>query len=250
MKITFQFFVHHAHATKGAKSVVLEANQVLLADDAGDVLLMCSSALLLPCLLLVSTTLALSLDASLGRLESLGLNQLSIANFLVLFLLVLHDGKLGLFKYFHAGLLERFEAEDIEHGLNLSIEIEKLPVVVEDLRLLAIFLGRHLRLEERHRGSVQVKLSGNANLLGRWLVCQVLDVLISLKAGMHTAMDGLRRGDVTVRVYRYNTLRCLKSTMIISMIRIDTYLGGRFECALAQALGLLSLTLLHDHSVV
>ena len=31
---------------------------------------------------------------------------------------------------------------------------------------------------------------------------------------------------------------------------LRAYLGGRFECALAQALGLLRLPLLHDHRVV
>ena len=222
---------------------------MFLANDAGDVLLMSCRALLLPCLLLVSTATALSLHTSLGSLEPLRLDQLSVADLLVLFLLVLHDRQFGLFKHLHARLLQRLQAEDVEHGLNLSIEVEQLPVIVENLRLLAVLLRGHLRLEKRHRRSVQIKLSGNADLLCRWLVCQVLNVLVGLKASMHTARYGLWRRNITIRIDRYDTLGRLHSDLI-STVCVGTYLGGRFECALAEALGLLRLALLHDHGVV
>ena len=56
--------------------------------------------------------------------EPLSLDQLSVAHFFVFFLLELHNGELGLFKNFHAGLLERLKAQDIKHGLNFFVKVK------------------------------------------------------------------------------------------------------------------------------
>ena len=68
-------------------------------------LLVGEPALGLSRLLLVCAALLLGLDACLGRLEPLSLDQLGITHLLILFLLCLHDRKLGLLEYFHASLL-------------------------------------------------------------------------------------------------------------------------------------------------
>jgi len=124
MQVTLQLRVHHANAAEGAEGVAFKADQVLLTNNARDVLHMSSLALLLPSLLLVSAAFALSFDTSLCSLEALRLDELSVAHFFVPFLLVLHDSELCLFKHLHAGLLKRFEAKDIKHGLDLGIEVE------------------------------------------------------------------------------------------------------------------------------
>jgi len=124
VQVTLQLFVHHAHAAESSQCIIFQADQVLFANDTCNVLLMSVLTLLLSSLLLVSTTLALSFDASLSSLESLCLNQLCIAYLLVLFLLVLHNRKLSLLENLHACLLKCFQAEHIEHRLDLMIEVE------------------------------------------------------------------------------------------------------------------------------
>ena len=163
-------------------------------------------ALGLPGLLLVCAALLLGFDACLGRLESLSLDQLGITHLLVLFLLCLHGRKLVLFEHFHAGLLERLKAEHVEHGLNLPVKVEQLVILIEDLGGLTVLFCGHLRLEERHRGPVEVELGGNAHFLRRWLVCQIFDVLVSLEHKVLPSGYRLRRGDIPVGVDRYDTL--------------------------------------------
>ena len=220
VQVAIQLFVHHAHAAESAESVVLQANQVLLADDASNVLLVGGLALLLPRPLLVSTTFLLRLDTSLSSLESLGLDELGVADLLVLFLLVLHDGELGLLEDFHARLLKSLRAENVEHRLNLDVEVEQLPVIIEDLRLLAVLLGRHLGLEKRHRGSVEIELRGDADLLGRRLIRQILDVLVGLEASVDATWDGLWRRNVAVGVDGDDALRSLYKFGLLGRIGV------------------------------
>ena len=163
-------------------------------------------ALGLPCLLLVCTALLLGLDASLGRLEPLSLNQLGITYFLVLFLLCLHDRKLVLLEHFHAGLLKRLEAEHVEHGLDLGVKVEQFVILIEDLGGLAVLFCGHLRLEERHWRSVEVELGGNAHFLRRWLIRQIFDVFVSLEHEVLPSGNRLRRGNIPIGVDGHDTL--------------------------------------------
>ena len=169
-------------------------------------LLVSEPALGLPCLLLVCAALLFGLDACLGRLKPLSLDQLGITHLLVLFLLCLHDRKLVLFEHFHAGLLERLKAEHVEHGLDLPVKVEQLVILIEDLGGLTVLFCGHLRLEQRHRGPVQVELGGDAHFLRRWLVGQIFDVLVGLEHEMLPSGYRLRRGDVPVRVDGHDTL--------------------------------------------
>ena len=173
-------------------------------------------ALGLPRLLLVCAALLLGLDSCLGRLEPLSLDQLSITHLLILFLLCLHDRKLVLLEHFHAGLLERLKAEHVEHGLNLPIKVEQLIILIEDLGGLTVLFCRHLRLEERHRGPVEVELGGDAHFLRRWLVGQIFDVLVSLEHEMLPSGYRLRRGDIPVGVDGHDTLWGLIETESIN----------------------------------
>jgi len=189
MNILLKLGLEHAHACKCRDSSILNTNQVLFGNDARHVLLMGKLSLRLSCLLLVASALFLGIDARFGGFEPLGLDEFCVAHFFILFLLLFHRGELTLFKHLHASLFERLEAEDVEHGLNLFVEVEKLVVGVEDLRRLAVVLVGHLRLEERHRGSVEVKFSRNAHLISGRLICQVFDVLVSLHEKMLSAHD-------------------------------------------------------------
>lgn len=65
---------------------------------------------------------------------------------------------------------------------------------------LAVFLGRHLWLEKRHRRSIEIELSGDSLFLLRRLVSQDLDVLLGLDVHMKAAWNWLWRWNVTVRV--------------------------------------------------
>ena len=189
--------------------MLLESDQVFLGNNARYVLLMRGLALSLASLLLVGSALFLGLDSSLGCLEALSFDQLGVPHLLVLLFLVFHDCKLGFFEDFHARLLKGLQAEHIEHGFDLGVEIKQLCVVVKDLGLLAVLFGWHLRLEKRHRRSVKVELSGDADLLGRWLVRQILDVFVRLKANVGATGHRLRRRDVPVRVDGHDALRGL-----------------------------------------
>ena len=163
-------------------------------------LLMSKLTLCLSGLLLVCSALTFSIDTSFCSLESLCFDQLSVSDFFIFFLLCLHDREFVFFKHFHASLFKCFQAEHIEHRLNFLIEIKQLNIGIEDLRSLAILLCWHLWLEERDGGSVEIELSGNAHLLSRWLICQVLNVLVSLDEEVLPAHDGLWGGNVAIRV--------------------------------------------------
>ena len=202
--------LQHAHSAERRQCVFLKSDQVFLGNDARDVLLMSSLALSLAGLLLVGSAFSLGLHSSLSSFEALSFNQLGVPHLFVLFLLVLHDGEFGLFEDLHARLLQRLQAEHVEHGLDLGIEIEQLSIVIEDLGLFAVLLCRHLWLEQRYGRSVKVELCGNADFLGRGFVSQILNVFVSLKADVGASLNGLWRGNVPVRVDGNDTLGCLQ----------------------------------------
>lgn len=191
MNILLQLWLKHAHASKCLDSPILNANQVLLGNNTRHVLLMGKLSLCLSCLLLVSTALFLSIDARFSSFESLSLDKLRVAYLLIFFLLGLHAGEFALFKDFHARLLESLQAEDIEHGLDLLVEVEKLVISIKDLCRLAVLLRWHLWLEERHRGSVEVKFGCDTHLLSGRLIRQVFYVLVGLYEEMVSAHDRL-----------------------------------------------------------
>ena len=162
--------------------------------------LMSDLALGLSCLLLVRPSLLFGFDTSFGSLESLSFDQLSVTLFLVSFLLSLHNCELFFLKDLHAGLLQGLKAQDIKHGLNFSVKVEKFSISVEDLSCLAVLLSRHLGLKEGYRGPVQIELGCDSDLLSGRLVGQDLDVLISLDEKMLASVNGLWRRDVSVGV--------------------------------------------------
>ena len=147
VEIAFERWLHKAHVAQCLNSALFQSDHVLLADDACNVLLVSIFALLLTSLLLNSTPILLGFEASLCCLETLGFNQFSVADLLILFLLLLHDVQLSLFKHFHACLLKRFLTQHVQHGLNFRIEIKELCLIFIDVGLLAVLLSWHFRLE-------------------------------------------------------------------------------------------------------
>ena len=271
MQITLEFGVQKTHACQCRDGILLKADQVLLSDNSRDMLLMGCFTLLFASFLLVGATLFLRSHAGLSGLEALSFDQLSVPLFLVLFLLLVHNAKLSFFKNLHSRLLECFETEHVEHGFNLSIEIEKLSISIEDLSRFTVLFSWHFRLEKWLRRPIQIKLSCDAHLHCRGLICQVFDILIGLDEQVLSTMDGLWRGDVSIGVVRYDALRSLDennrkrlghlSLQIVDLSEllpqkmrvicpVATYLGRGFECASAQTLSLLGLSFLHHHRVV
>jgi len=104
------------------------------------------------------------------------------------------------FDHFHSCLLKSLETEDVKHRFDLSIEVEKLGISVIDLSGLAVLLCWHLWLEEGHRGSIKIEFSSDAHFLSRRLICEVLNIFISLDEEMLASVNGLWGWDVTVRV--------------------------------------------------
>ena len=167
--------------------------------------------LLFPGLLLDSTALFFSLDASLTGLKSLRLDELSISNFFVLLFLVLHNRQFSFLQHLHTRLLERLQAKHIQHWFDLFVKVEKFEVVVENLSFFAVFFRRHLRLEQWHRWPVEIELSCDAYLLSRWLVSQVFDILVSLEKSVYATWYRFWRWDVSIWIDRYDALRSLRT---------------------------------------
>lgn len=192
MQVALQLGVEKAHAGQSRDGVLLKADQVLLGNNSGDMLLVGSFALLLASFLLVGATLFLRGEAGLSSLEALSFDQLGVPLLFILFLLLVHNAKLRFFENLHSGLLESLEAQHVKHGFNLSIEIEKLSISIEDLSSFAVLFRWHFRLEKRLGRSIQIKLSSDAHLHCRGLVCQVFDILIGLDEQVLSTGDGLR----------------------------------------------------------
>ena len=208
-------WLHEAHVRECLNGALFQPNQVLFRDDARHMLLVSVLTLLLASFLLVCTPLLLGFEASFSCLETLSFDQLRIANFLVLFLLLLHDRELCLLEDLHASLFKRLHAQDVEHGLNRGIEIEKLSLIIVDLRLFAVLLGGHLGLEEGHRWPVKIELRSDAHLLSRWLVRQVLNIFVRLHGKVLATVHGLRGRDVPVGVHRHYSLRRLYKSSLL-----------------------------------
>lgn len=217
MNVSLQLRLEHAHAIEVGNGSLLDSNEEFLRDDARHVLLMRQLFLRLSRLLLVGSALLFSIDSRLSSLKSLGFDQFGVSDFFVLLFLCLHRGQLLLLEHFHTGLLERLETEDVEHGLDLLVKVKQLDVGIENLCCLAVFLRRHLRLEQGYGGSVKVKLSSDAHFLRRWLIRQVLNILISLHVQVLSTHYWLWRRNVSIRINGYNALRCLinSSTIVI-----------------------------------
>jgi len=165
--------------------------------------------LLLSCLLLVTTALLLGIDARFSSLESLSFNQLSVTNFFIFRLLSFHDGEFVFLDNLHSCLFESLKAENVEHGLDLFVKVKELGVSVIDLGRFTVVLSRHLRLEEGHRGSIEIELCSDAHFLSGRLISEVLNIFISLHEEMRTAMYGLWGWDVTVGVDRHDSFNSL-----------------------------------------
>lgn len=126
--------------------------------------------LFLPGFILNLSPLGLLLAPQLGGLVPLRHYQFSIDHFLVLLLLTLDDCLFGLLEHFHAGLLQGLLTENVEHWLNLLIEVEKVGITFVYLGVLAILFFWHFWLEKGNWGPVEIELSGNSLFGLFWFV--------------------------------------------------------------------------------
>ena len=172
-------------------------------------LLMSHLTLNFSCLLLDSSSFDFSSDSAFSCLKSLCFNQLCISYLLVFFLLFFHDLKLLFLEDFHACLVKCLKNKNVQHWFNLNIEIKEISICFTDLCVFAVFLWRHLWLEEWDRRSIKIELSGNSNLVSGWLVCELFDVLVSLHVHVHPTWHRLRSGNVSVWILRNHTFWCL-----------------------------------------
>ena len=92
----------------------------------------CASFSLTGCLLDGSAGDFIS-NTLLSSFKSLSFNQFSVSDLLIVFRLLLYDSKLMFFEDLHLGLIECFFNQNVEHGLNLLIKVEKFIVTVVDL---------------------------------------------------------------------------------------------------------------------
>ena len=173
-----------------------------------------SLSLFLPCLLLNLASIQLLLSSGLSSLKSLGFNKLCVSDFFVLFLLLLHNSELFLFKGHHPSLLKGLGDQNVKHRFDFSVEVKQIRVLIVNLGCLAVFLRRHLRLEERNGWSVKVELSSNSFLTLRWLISQHFDVLLCLELSVLASRHRLRCRNVSVRVNLPRSLRSLSHLIV------------------------------------
>jgi hypothetical protein len=213
---------------EGPQSVLSEANECLLSKYSCDILFVSSLSLFLACLLLYLPPVELLLPSDLGSLESLCLNKLSIPDLLILLLLILHDPELFVFKDEHACLLECLPHEDVEHGLDLGVEVKQVRVLLEDLSALAVFLRGHLRLEKGHGGTIQIELSRHSLLLLRRLVCQNFNVFFCLDVHVNAPWHWLWGRDVSVWIDVARSIRSAAHLYVLIRMTV-TYSSSFFE---------------------
>lgn len=193
-----------------AHCLLSEPSKIVFGDDSGIDLLVSCSLFFLSSLILYLSPIYLLLASLLSGFVPLSDNQLGIDNLFVFLLLALHDFELGFLEDFHSGLLQGLATENVQHWLNLFVEVEKLVVSLEDLSCLAAVLRGHFRGEEGHWGPVQIELSGDALLPLWWLISKDLLVGVSLNIHVEAAWDWLRSWDITVWVDVPSLFRCLK----------------------------------------
>jgi hypothetical protein len=198
---------------------------MLLSKDPRYILLMSGLSLLLSGLLLHLPAFELLLSAEFGSLESLGLDQLGIPDLFIFLLLILHNSQLFILQDKHASLFKGLPHEDIEHGLDLGIEVEEIRVLIVDLGVLAVFLEGHTWLEERDWGTVQIEFCCDTFFSLRWLISKKLHILFCLYIHMKTPWNGLWCRDVTVRI---DGARSFWGTSKLKWVKDDRYLPWLF----------------------
>jgi hypothetical protein len=149
-------------------------------------------------------------------LKTLSFDQLSISDLLIFIRLLLDDSNFMLWQDFHLGLFEGLLDQDIEHGFNLLIKVEKFIVAVVDLRWLAIILRRHTGVEKRHWGSIQIELGHDTDLFFIRLVSKHLFKFIGLDEQVLTAIDWLWGAYFPVGVLENLTKRVELSLQILT----------------------------------
>lgn len=125
--------VHEALVRQILESFVAERFQVTLRNHAAHMLLMSSTSLVLASLLLNATTRNFRVDAGFGSFESLGFNKLGITNLLEFLGLGLDNVEFFLFEYLHTCLFESLLNENVKHGFNFLVKVEKFVVSIENL---------------------------------------------------------------------------------------------------------------------
>ena len=125
------------------ESIALEVRQELLGHVAGDITLLRAFVQSLSLSNLVGASVDLVIAAGLASLNSLRLNEHSLALLLVLSVMLMKNKVLMGLDHLDAGLLKRFADEDLKNRLNLEVKVEQVRVDVLDLNglIIAFFIG-------------------------------------------------------------------------------------------------------------
>ena len=125
------------------ESIALEVRQELLGHVAGDIALLRAFVQSLSLSNLVGASVDLVIAAGLASLNSLRLNEHSLALLLVLSVMLMKNKVLMGLDHLDAGLLKRFTDEHLEDGLDLEVKVEQVRVDVLDLNglIIAFFIG-------------------------------------------------------------------------------------------------------------
>lgn len=171
---------------------------------------MSSSLLFLSRLILHLSPINFFFTSLLSSLVSLCDNQLGVDNLFILFLLALHYFELCLLKNLHSSLFQSLTAKNIEHWLNLLVEIKKLMVSFKYLSCLTAVLRGHFWSKERHGRPVKIEFSSNTLLPFWWLISKNLLVWVCLYVNVQTARDWLRCWNITIWINISSLFCCLK----------------------------------------
>jgi len=125
------------------ESIALEVRQELLGHVAGDITLLRAFVQSLSLSNLVGASVDLVIAAGLASLNSLRLNEHSLALLLVLSVMLMKNKVLMGLDHLDAGLLKRFADEHLEDRLDLEVKVEQVRVDVLDLNglIIAFFIG-------------------------------------------------------------------------------------------------------------
>ena len=185
---------------KVRESQLPQATKVALGNLLSIKFLMGSLSLLLSGFVLPVPSLSLFLASLFSGLVPLGDDELGVDSLLVLLLLPLDGVDLELLLDLHLGLLECLLAEDVEHRLDLSIEVKQTRVTFIDLSLLAVSRLGHLGVEHGNWRPVHVELSGVTGLLLWRLIGEDLLVLHGLDVHVAPTRDRFRGWNVSVGI--------------------------------------------------
>jgi len=186
------------------EALVLEFLQLGLGNDAADLLLVRQFLLFLHDRQLLLAPADFVFTPALFFLQTLSLQQFGITQSFELELVLLHGLKFLLLKHFHATLLQRLAHDHLQDRLNLSVEVEQVPVPDLCLHIESILA----RDEAGSRGSVDLE------------VC--LDVNSSIR-GFVLKFEGLEDGVISTDAVHTDVLAAvhwLRSTLALDLLEL------------------------------